>query len=348
MTETRSSDDHFGETSVSPTVRKTHDRSSVDLVVSIINYRTPELTLDCLRSVIDCKDEAILSIVVIDNASGDGSATIIEAWIAAHPSSIPVTLIQSDLNLGFAGGHNRVMRTHPADHYLLLNSDTVLRADALRHLLDAADTHPSAGLLAPRLEDPDGTGQISCFRPHTPMSELIRGAASGPVTRFLARYDLPLGLTPDPDAIGWVSFACVLIRHEVIKQLNGLDDNFFLYYEDAEFCHRATKAGWQIVYVPDARVVHFRGGSGPVKKLSRAAKRLPSYYYFSRTRYYTKLYGRAGLAFANCCWGLGRLIALSRWLIRKPVPKAGEFEWRDIWIGFGRAPLSLTHKKTDI
>ena len=340
MTEAPGSDDHPGQISA----RQTGDASSAELVVSIINYRTAELTLDCVRSVMACRDEAALAIVVIDNASGDGSPDAIAAWIAAQPAPVPVTLIRSEVNLGFAGGHNAVMRTHPAQNYLLLNSDTVLRAGALQHLLAAADAHPRAGLLAPRLEDPDGTGQISCFRLHTPMSELIRGAATGPVTKALARYDVPLSLTPDPDAIGWVSFACVLIRHDVIAQLDGLDDDFFLYYEDAEFCHRATQAGWQIAYIPDARVVHFRGGSGPVKQLSRAAKRLPAYYYFSRTRYYTKLYGRAGLALANICWGLGRFIALSRRLIGKPVPRARQFEWRDIWMGFGRTPLSLTHK----
>ena len=218
---------------------------------------------------------------------------------------MPVTLMASDTNLGFAGGHNAVMREHPAAFYLLLNSDTVLRDGAVTRLLAAADTHPRAGLLAPALEDEDGTRQISCFRAHTPASELIRGAATGPVTRILARYDVPLAPAPDPQEIGWVSFACVLIRHAVVAGTGGLDDGFFLYYEDAEFCHRIRQAGWQIAYIPDARVVHFRGGSGPVKALSRAARRLPPYYYRSRARYFRKVHGRAGLLAANLCWACG-------------------------------------------
>ena len=319
---------------------KLHGRNpSSRLVVSVINYRTPDLTLDCVRSVLDRGGTHDLEIVVIDNASGDGSAEKIGAWIAAHRSPTPITLMTSEVNLGFAGGHNAVMRAHPADFYLLLNSDTVLRDDAVTTLLAAAEADPSAGLLAPALEDEDGTRQISCFRAHTPGSELIRGAATGPVTRLLSRYDVPLAHAHDPAEIGWVSFACVLIRGKVIAQTGGLDDGFFLYYEDAEFCHRALQLGWEIAYVPAARVVHFRGGSGPVKALGRAARRLPSYYYRSRARYFCKVHGRAGLVAANLCWAAGRLIAATRGLVGKPIPKSRQREWRDIWIG-------LTHPLT--
>jgi len=305
-------------------------------VVSIINYRTPELTLSCVQSVLACRGGANLAVVVIDNASGDESVATIQNWVSAQEPPVPVTLMASDLNLGFAGGHNAVMQAHPAAFYLLLNSDTVLREDALTRLLAAADACPRAGILAPALEDEDGTRQISCFRFHTPASELIRGAGTGPVTRMLVRYDVPLGTAPDPDAIDWVSFACVLVRHEVISRTGGLDDGFFLYYEDAEFCHRVQKTGWQVAYIPDARVVHFRGGSGPVKALSRAARRLPPYYYRSRARYFRKIHGHLGLFAANLCWGAGRCIAMARRLVGKSVPKARECEWRDIWTGLAR------------
>jgi GT2 family glycosyltransferase len=314
---------------------------SSELVVSIINYRTPDLTLNCVRSVLAAGDGIALSVVIIDNASGDQSVVTISDWIDAQDPPVPVTLMVSEANLGFAGGHNAVMRAYPAEFYLLLNSDTLVRAGTLAGLLTAAQSAPQAGLLAPALEDEDGTRQISCFRLHSPASELIRGAATGPVTAMLARYDIPLGLDPAPTEIGWVSFACVLIRQEVFVQTGGMDDGFFLYYEDAEFCHRVCKTGWQIAHVPTARVAHFRGGSGPVKALSRAARRLPSYYYRSRTRYFRKLYGRTGPLAANLCWGAGRLIAVARRLVGKPVPKANASEWRDIWIGFMN-PLHLS------
>lgn len=307
---------------------------SPQLVVSVINYRTPSLTISCVQSVLEAAGDIALSVVIIDNASEDGSVATLRAWIDAQDAPVPVQLMPSAVNLGFAGGHNAVMRAYPASFYLLLNSDALVRSDALMRLLAAADAHPDAGLLAPALEGKDGTRQISCFRSHSPASELIRGAATGPITRILKRYDVPLGPNPQPADIGWVSFACVLIRHVAFTRTGGLDDGFFLYYEDAEFSRRVRQDGWRIYYVPDAKVVHFRGGSGPVKALSRAAKRLPRYYYRSRTRYFRKIYGQPGLLAANLCWIAGRTVAAARWLAGKPVPQAHAHEWRDIWTGF--------------
>ena len=184
-------------------------RVSPRLVVSIINYRTPDLTLSCLRSALARGGGIDLSVVVIDNASGDGSCAAIRDWIAVQDPPVPVTLMSSASNLGFAGGHNAVMRAHPAAFYLLLNSDAVLREGALTRLLAAAEAHSRAGILAPALEDEDGTRQISCFRAHSPASELIRGAATGPVTKILTRYDVPLETTPDPRrSAGSASPAC--------------------------------------------------------------------------------------------------------------------------------------------
>jgi len=310
-----------------------------DLVVSIINYRTPELTIACLRSVLDDAPAGNAGVVVIDNASGDGSPAAIRDWIARHAPDAPVTLMESATNLGFAGGHNAVMAAHPAAFHLLVNSDTQARPGAIATLRAAAEANPRAGLITPALEDPDGTRQISCFRFHTPASELIRGAASGPVTRLLARHEVPLGTAPAPGTIDWVSFACVLIRAEARAAAGGgLDDGFFLYYEDAEFCRRIRHAGWTIAHVPEARVVHFRGGSGPVKALSRQKRRLPRYYYESRARYFRKAHGRAGLLAANLCWLAGRTIAQTRRLAGRPVPQTRTAEWRDIWTGFLRRP----------
>lgn len=304
------------------------------LVISVINYRTPSLTIACVQSVLAAAGDMALSVVIIDNASGDGSVVALRHWIDEQDPPVPVELMTSAVNLGFAGGHNAVMRAYPAPFYLLLNSDTLMRPGALTRLLKTAETHPDAGILAPALEDDDGARQTSCFRSHSPVSELIRGAATGPVTQLLKRHEVPLGPEPSPDDIEWVSFACVLIRHAAFAHTGGLDSEFFLYYEDAEFCHRVRAAGWQIIYVPDARIVHFRGGSGPVKALSRATKRLPRYYYQSRTRYFLRLYGPAGLLMANVCWMAGRVIAAARGLAGKPVPRAHAREWGDIWIGF--------------
>lgn len=316
------------------------------LAVSIINFRTGALTLDCLRSVLADIGDLDLRVVVVDNASGDGSAEMIADWIAAQPPGTPVTLVRSATNSGFSGGHNQGIAAVPAEHYLVLNSDAVLRPGFLRAILAAADAEPAAGLVAPRIETEGGEAQISCFRFHGPASELIRGAASDPVSRFLAWRDVPLAHPVQADEIEWASFACILLRGEMVRQIGPMDEGYFLYFEDAEYCLRARRAGWRIAFAPEAVAVHFRGGSGPVKSLSKERRRLPAYYYASRTRFLYQAHGWAGLLAANLAWGLGRLIARVRPLFGRPVPAAVACEGRDIWTNILR-PLGPRHAPGD-
>jgi N-acetylglucosaminyl-diphospho-decaprenol L-rhamnosyltransferase len=307
----------------------------VEISVSIVNYRTPELTIQCMRSVLDDMAGIDGCVVVVDNGSNDGSAEAIEAWIAAQGPDVPAILVRSGKNSGFSGGHNQGLAARRAEFYLLLNSDSVLRRGFVSRMLQAARAAPpEAGLFTPRLEFDDGTPQISHFRFPTPFSELIRGAATGGITSLLARWDIPLGEQPEPDRIEWASFACILLRHATVEALGPLDEGYFLYFEDSEYCLRARRAGWRILHVPEARAVHHRGGSAPVKRLAAARRRLPAYYYASRTRFLYQAYGTAGLLTANLLWYAGRGVAQLRRLAGKPVPRAVEAETRDIWTNF--------------
>ena len=298
------------------------------LVVSIINYKTADLTLACIASVLPEIDGIDAEIVVVDNLSGDGSAETIEAWIAARPDPCPVRLVRSATNSGFSGGHNQGMGACPAEAVLVLNSDAVLRPGCIKALLDAMAAEPEIGLFAPQLEYEDGEVQTSCFRFHGPTSELIRAAATGPLTRVFRRRDVPLDMPPARENIEWASFACILLRGQMVREIGPMDEGYFLYYEDSEYCLRARRAGWRIAYVPKARVVHYRGGSAPVKTLARARKRLPRYYYASRTRFLRQAHGYPGYLAANVLWYLGRGIQL----VRRTAPPV-EAEGRDIWIG---------------
>jgi len=302
------------------------------IVISIINFRTGNLTLQCVRSVLDDLGGIDGHIVVVDNCSGDGSAELIENWITAQSPPVPVKLVRSASNSGFAGGNNQAFAAIEADYYLPLNSDALLRPGFLKTILAAADAQPGAGLFAPRLQGEDGATQSSCFRFHSPFSELIRGATSAPITRLLKRYVVSLGPNPDLAEIQWASFACILLRASMIREIGPMDEGYFLYYEDAEYCLRARRAGWQLAYVPDALAVHFRGGSGPVKSLTKANKRLPAYYYSSRARFLYQAHGRVGLIAANLFWLIGRGLAQLRRLVGKRVYPVAEAEMRDIWI----------------
>jgi GT2 family glycosyltransferase len=316
-----------------------------DIVVSIINFRTADLTLTCVQSVLDDIGDLDVHTVIVDNDSGDGSAEIIARWLASQPSDTPVSLVRSATNSGFSGGHNQGIAAADGRYYLILNSDAILRPGFLSAILSVADAAPKAGLIAPRLEAEDGTPQNSSFRFHRPLSELVRAAATGPVTKLFPRHTIALGPDPDPTQIEWASFACILLRAEMIRQIGPMDEGYFLYFEDEEYCLRARRAGWGIVRAPQAVAVHYRGGSGPVKTLQAARKRLPRYYYSSRTRFLYQMGGRSGVVTANLLWHLGRGIAWLRALVRKPVPQSNENEARDIWTNV-TDPLGPSHAPT--
>lgn len=313
-----------------------------DVVVSIINFRTGDMTLQCVRSVLD--DIAGLNglVVVVDNLSGDGSAEQIEDWIAAQPEGTPVRLVRSATNSGFSGGHNQGIAAAGAAFYLVLNSDAILCPGLLRALLEAARAEPDIGLFAPVIEYEDGGVQDSCFRFPSPAGELVRAARSSVVTRAFRHREVSLGPEPAPGDIEWASFACILLRGEMVRAIGPMDEGYFLYYEDVEYCLRARRAGWRIRQVPGARAVHLRGQSGEVVALSKARARLPRYYYSSRTRFFYQAYGRAGLIAANLLWYVGRAIKHMTRLAGRKIKPMSRAEWADIWTNVTR-PLGPRH-----
>jgi len=304
------------------------------VTVSIVNYRTAALTLACVESVLADLAGGCAGIdaevVVVDNASGDGSAERIADWIAARPGA-PVTLVRSPRNGGFAAGHNLALAGSSAEFVLLLNSDAELRPGCLAALVAALEAQPRAGIAVPRIEDAAGAALTNCFRFPGALSELERAAASGPVTARLARWRMPLGPDPDPGRIDWVEFSCALLRREMIEAVGPLDEGFFLYFEDIDYCRRAAALGWRCLQARGARALHRLGASGPVHAARAARARLPAYYYAGRTRYFRRAGGRPGLLAANAGWIAGRGLARLRPLLGKPVPRTPRAEYRDIW-----------------
>ena len=307
-----------------------------DIVVSIINFRTGDLTVQCIQSVLADMDGINGLVVVVDNLSEDGSAEHIQDWIADQPEGTPVKLIQSQTNSGFSGGHNQGIQAAKADFYLILNSDAVLRPGFLHTILDSARAAPETGFFAPLIEYDDGGIQDSCFRFHSPLSEFVRTARSSLVTRLFKRYDVSLGPDPDPSQIQWASFACILLNGKMVQDIGPMDEGYFLYFEDVEYCWRAAQAGWRVTQIRDACAVHFRGGSGPVKTLYEKRARLPRYYYSSRTRFLYQAYGLHGLIATNLLWYLGRIIKHAYRLLGRKISPMALSEGRDIWTNANR------------
>jgi GT2 family glycosyltransferase len=298
----------------------------------VLNYRTPALSASCARSALASLDPERDVTIVVDNASGDDSLEILRRDFAG--SSRPeVRVIETARNGGFAFGNNEGIRAVEADAYLLLNSDTVVRAGAVDLLFRFLEQQPRAGLVGPRLEWETGEAQQSGFRFHRPVTELIAGSATGPIQRLFARWDVPLPVSAEERRVEWVSFAAVMIRAEVIRAIGGLDEGYFMYFEDADYCRAATRAGFEVWQEPRARVVHLRGKSSPVKSLQAARKQLPRYYYASRARYFRKNFGASGLLAANLLWSAGRAVSWLRETFGTKEPHTVAHQLRDNWRG---------------
>lgn len=301
----------------------------VPLAVIILNYGTSDLVVDCLSALAPEVEGTARCAVVVDNASPDDSVEKIESAIKAHGWASWVQLVRSARNDGFSAGNNQGFEAVAADAYLLLNSDTLVRPGALDRLEELL--HRGRGLAAPCLEWPDGTAQANLRRWATPASELARAAATGPISRWLGREPVSLAELSAPPPAQWASGACLGIHRDVIERLGGLDEGFFMYFEDMDYCRRALEAGFRLAFDPEARVVHFKGGTSPVQSQTAARARRPAYYYAARARYFAKHHGYAGLLAANLCFALGRAIARMREIFGAKQPHLCAQEHSDTW-----------------
>ncbi len=310
------------------------------LCVVILNYRRADLTLDCLHSLEqEIAGNTDCCAVVIDNGSDDQSAEQIASALQSRKWNKWCQLVCSEINGGFAAGNNLGFQTVQAEVYLLLNSDTKVLNGSIAQLLAILKDNPGAGLVGTRLEGSDGKPQISCFRYRSPLTEFVAAAATGPVSRLLRSFDVGIEVCDEPFEPPWLSFAGVVIRRDVIDQIGPMDEQFFMYFEDIDYCRRARRAGWRVLHDPSARIIHLRGGTSSVKSAIMNRDRVPQYYYESRSRYFAKYYGgRVGLWFTNLLWMAGRAISGLRERAGNKKPHLCAFEARDNWTNW-RAPM---------
>jgi N-acetylglucosaminyl-diphospho-decaprenol L-rhamnosyltransferase len=282
--------------------------------VAIVNYKTPELTIDCLRSLVD---EIQLypgsQVVVADNASPDGSGETIAQAIVANGWSAWARLDKMPRNGGFAYGNNAVVQqgreaASPPHYFWLLNSDTIVRQGSLRALVDFMEAHPDAGIAGSRMEDPDGTQQTSAFRFHSIAGEFEGSTGVGPISKLLARWVVPLPPLQKTAPCEWVCGASMFIRAAVFHTAGLLDETYFLYFEETDFCRASRKQGWSCWFVADSRVVHLMGQSSGLTGHHTGTKRRSAYWFESRRHYFIKNHGRHYAIGADLALMCGTLI----------------------------------------
>jgi N-acetylglucosaminyl-diphospho-decaprenol L-rhamnosyltransferase len=271
--------------------------SPVDVVIAIVSYKSAALTIECLRS-IDAEQftpGVRIRTIVVDNASGDTPE--IARSIAANSWSSWVTLITAPKNGGFGYGNNLAFRhAHDKgrpDYFHLLNPDTFLRKGAIGALVRFLEEHSQVGIVGGSFENDDGSEWPIAFRFPSILSEIEGGFKFGLVTQILRPWVVAVEMAPRPQPIDWVPGASMMFRCAVLDAIGGFDENYFLYFEETDFCYRAKRAGFSTWYVPESRVMHMGGQSTKVTERNVALKRLPRYWFESRRRYFVISYGSA-------------------------------------------------------
>ncbi len=231
----------------------------MELSVIIVNYNVRAFLENCLLSVQRACEFIQTEILVVDNASDDGSVEVVR-------NKFPqVKLIVNENNIGFAAANNRAIIESQGKYLLLLNPDTILQEDTLRVMINYFNKSPDVGLAGCKILNPDGTLQLACRRsfpnPWVAFTKITGLNNLFPRSKIFGKYNLAY-LSPDETyEVDAVSGSFMFVRREVIGQVGGLDEQFFMYGEDLDWCYRIKTAGWKIFYVHSTQIIHFKGES---------------------------------------------------------------------------------------
>lgn len=231
----------------------------MDLSILIVNYNTCQLTVNCLRSVFASETGYTYEVIVIDNNSKDASVQTIREEFPQ------VKLIENTENTGFAKANNQGMDVSKGRYVLLLNSDTVIQPDTIQTMVAFMDDHPSVGASGCKIILPDGSLDKACKRGFpTPSASFYYAFGLSKLFPNNPRFNqYQLGyLDPDQEyPVDCLVGAFMLVRKETLEQVGGLDETFFMYGEDIDWCYRIKQAGWGIHYYPRTTIIHYKGGS---------------------------------------------------------------------------------------
>ena len=272
----------------------------LDLSIIVVNWNTRDLLANCLQSIYDTVHDLTFEVIVVDNASTDGSADMVRERFPQ------VRLIENAENVGFAKANNQGIKRSSGRYIVLLNSDTVVRSKAIAHLTTFLDTHPDAGACGPLLLNPNDTLQPSCYPFLTAGREFWRLIFLDRVIR-IGSYPMNHWDTKSPHNVEVVSGACLALRREALNHVGLLDERYFMYSEEMDLCYRLHQEGWRIYWVPQAHVMHYGGQS-----TRQMAHEMYLQLYRSKAQFQEKFWGKRG---AKRFQRLIRLAYWPRWLV---------------------------------
>ncbi len=235
----------------------------LDLSIIIVNWNTRIIVCDCLRSIYEQCGEIDLEVIVIDNASTDGSVEMVKKDFPQ------VTLIENSQNRGFAAANNQGIAISKGRYVLLLNSDTVVLDNAIAKTVAFADSHPKAAIVGCRVLNPDRTLQPTCFMFPSILNMLLSSTylyKLFPKSKFFGREQMTWWNRNDIKEVDVVTGCCMLVRQDAIKKVGSMDEQFFMYGEETDWCYRFRRAGWKVMFTPVCEIIHLGGQSSRQKR----------------------------------------------------------------------------------
>jgi N-acetylglucosaminyl-diphospho-decaprenol L-rhamnosyltransferase len=300
-------------------------QGSPSVLIVIVNTREAALTIGALGALdSEMRMMPVLRVCVADNNSGDGSEQRIGDEMGRLGWGERGTVVPVGRNGGFAVGNNAGIRPalaspHPPDYVMLLNPDTLAQPGSIQTLVDFMELHPEVGLTGSRMKYPDGRTQLSSFRFHSIFSEFENAMRLGIVSKLLKNYQVVIPLPDEPVQVDWVGGAAMMVRRAVFEKIGLLDESFFVYYEETDFCLRAKRGGWSSWYVPASIIVHLEGQNTGVSDRKKAPKRRPSYWFASRRHYFVSNHGWVTAVAADLAWLFGfATYRIRQFIQRKP------------------------------
>ncbi len=305
----------------------------MDLSVIIVGYNAEKFLPDCLNSLKRDICELSHEIFVVDNSPGESTVQLLRRDFPE------ITLVKPEENIGFAAGNNRAIYESKGDYILLLNPDTVVMPGSVMSLIEFMRHHPDAGLVAGMLLNGDGSVQHSIRNFPTVLNQLgecfflyrlpLRSTIFSEMTRDIRAYE-------KERTVDWVTGAQLLVRREVIEQVDVFDERFFLYSEEQDWCYRIKEAGWQLYYTPKARFVHYLGESSTNQNLY-------SQLLVSKALFFKKHYGPAKAGLLKKILVLGVFIRAVGWrtLALMGLPRDGNLQSKAFMHAFGLSQIAF-------
>jgi N-acetylglucosaminyl-diphospho-decaprenol L-rhamnosyltransferase len=296
----------------------TERQGAPDVSIIVVSWNTRRLLAECLGSVGRPAGDLEIEIIVVDNGSTDGSPDIVRRQFP-H-----VRLVENERNVGFAAANNQGMALGRGRYLLLLNSDAFVTIDSLQTAVDFVEERPDVGVCGGKLLNPDGTFQGSYADFPTLKSEFL--LATGLGVRLASPYYPAPRPWPGEEAheVDWIGGAFMLLRRKVFEQVGGMDEMYWMYSEETDWCYRIKQAGWRIYYLPQVAITHVRGGS-----TRRRGSEMVAQLYKSKVRFFAKNYGSASARRLRALFWLIFLVRemVSRFMLLS-LPPARSGRWR--------------------